>query len=115
MLVQGLVFRNRAVPAAWPTRSRCDRYPYDFDASQRFTRVPLFFNTPSQAVTRNIVAPLGRLIGVHPFLPLIDNAAYAARYMQGRASPGPWVAEIRVGGIPFESAFNPLIQQYKSG
>lgn len=112
----GLVFTNEAVPTAWPTRSRVDHYPWDFDASQRHTRLKTGIDGWPQA-HYSVSAQAGWLgLGraVYPFLPLVEQIAYATSVLKGSPlKPGPWshasapVATVRTGGIPWQFSQSP--------
>lgn len=104
MLQAGIVLVNSSYPAAWPTRSHCDRYPFDLDASQRFTRFAQQINRYPQVLV-NVVSPMRLIRGLPPILPLIENWAYAQAYLKGNIQRGPWVQDIRTGGIPWATSY----------
>lgn len=102
---------NHAVPLAWPSRGNVDDYPWDYDASQRFTRLETGHDPYPQA-HYNTSAPDGWLDGVSPFLGLIEQVAYTRAYLRQSVRPGPWtmdgVGVERSGGIPWASALSPF-------
>lgn len=121
-----IVPRNVSAPEGWPTRADTGGYSWDLDASQRFTRTRHNASTgrnvhPWYNVTTgytagyrrgtdgplapNDPAPVPRLMsGVHPLLPLMDAQVYAL--MLGRRISGPWLGDVRAGGIPWESSID---------
>lgn len=104
MLQEGVILINSSYPAAWPTRAHCDSYPFDLDASQRFTRFAQYLNRYPQVLV-NVVSPQRLIRGVEPIQPLIENLAYAKAYIKGNLQRGPWVEDVRAGGIPWISSF----------
>lgn len=119
-----IVPRNVSVPEGWPTRIGAGGYGPDLDPSQRFVRT-----RHNASTRRNVMAwynvttgfmngwrrgtdgplhpqgpfPIPRLMsGVHPLLPLLDAQVYAL--MLGRRINGPWLGDVRAGGVPWETA-----------
>lgn len=118
--------RNVSVPQGWGSRAGTGGYAFDLDPSQRFVR-----SRHNASTGRNIMAwynlttgfrhgyrvgtdaplspqgPYPRPIlmgGVHPLLPLMDAQVYAM--MLGRRISGPWLGDVRAGGVPWETSID---------
>lgn len=117
-----IVPRNVSVPEGWPTRSGAGEYTFDLDPSQRFERTrhsastgrnwPVWYNVTTgftsgyRRGTDGPLMPNGPfpaprvMSGLHPFLPMLDAQVYAL--MLGRRISGPWLGDVRAGGVPWE-------------
>lgn len=121
-----IVPRNVSYPEGWPSRSGTGGYAFDLDAGQRYVRtrhsastgrnIPVWYNLVvgfANGWRRGRDAPFSpngpfpfpqTIAGVHPLLPMLDAQVYAL--MLGKRISGPWLGDVRAGGIPWESSID---------